>query len=184
MAASKAALIPGLIPGVHAETPHTSMRVRKRNGSYEPVIVDKIIRAVERCSVGLSSVDPMRVAIKTIGGVYDGSTTKELDLLSIQTAAALIAEEPEYSRLAARLLNGFIEKEVQNKNIFSFSQSIDTGVQLGLVSPATAEFVRTNARKLNGAIDDLYWSRKRRRNSLAVQRDTRASSFSTARCTC
>jgi ribonucleoside-diphosphate reductase alpha chain len=159
MAAPKAALIPGLIPGVHAETPPTSMRVRKRNGSYEPVMVDKIIRAVERCSVGLSSVDPMRVAIKTIGGVYDGSITKELDLLSIQTAAALIAEEPEYSRLAARLLNGFIEKEVQNQNIFSFSQSIDAGVQLGLMSAATAEFVLTNARKLNGAIDDLYSDR-------------------------
>ncbi len=36
----------------------------------------------------------MRVAIKTIAGVYDGSTTKELDSLSIRTAASLIAEEP------------------------------------------------------------------------------------------
>ncbi len=108
------------------------MRVRKRNGSLEPVTVDKIIRAVERCSVGLMSVDPMRIAIKTIGGLYDGSTTKELDSLSIQTAASLIAEEPEYSRLAARLLTRFIEKEVQNQNIFSFSQSIEAGFRAGL----------------------------------------------------
>lgn len=131
------------------------MRVRKRNGSFEPVSVDKIIRAVERCCVGLVSVDPMRVAIKTIGGLYDGSTTKELDSLSIQTAASLIAEEPEYSRLAARLLNGFIEKEVQNQNIFSFSQSIDAGFQAGLISNETVEFVRANSRKLNAAVDDL-----------------------------
>jgi len=41
-----------LIPGIHAETPPTSMRVRKRNGSFELVLVDKIIRAVERCSWG------------------------------------------------------------------------------------------------------------------------------------
>jgi ribonucleoside-diphosphate reductase alpha chain len=148
-----------LIPGIHAETPATSMRVRKRNGSMEPVTVDKIIRAIERCSVGLTSVDPMRVAIKTIGGVYDGSTTKELDSLSIQTAASLIAEEPEYSRLAARLLTRFIEKEVQSQNIFSFSQSIEAGFQARLISSTTAEFVRSNARKLNSAIDDLYSDR-------------------------
>ena len=118
-----------LFPGVHAETPPTAMRVLKRNGSHEPVMVDKIIRAVERFSVGLSSVDPMRVAIKTIGGLYDGSTTRELDLLSIQTAAELISEEPEYSRLAARILSRYIEKEVQSQNIFSFSQSIEAGPQ-------------------------------------------------------
>jgi ribonucleoside-diphosphate reductase alpha chain len=148
-----------LIPGIHAETPPTSMRVRKRNGSFEPVTVEKIIRAVERCSVGLASVDPMRVAIKTIGGLYDGSTTKELDSLSIQTAASLIAEEPEYSRLAARLLTRFIEKEVQNQNIFSFSQAIEAGFQAGLISSETAGFVRSNARKLNSAIDDLWSDR-------------------------
>jgi ribonucleoside-diphosphate reductase alpha chain len=148
-----------LIPGVHAEVPPTSMRVRKRNGSFEPVLVDKIIRAVERSSVGLASVDPMRVAIKTIGGLYDGATTKELDSLSIQTASSLIAEEPEYSRLAARLLARYIEKEIQNQNIFSFSQSIETGCRLGLVSDETAAFVRSNTRKLNSAIDELYTDR-------------------------
>ncbi len=148
-----------LFPGVHAETPPTSMRVKKRNGSLESVSVDKIIRAVQRCSVGLTSVDPMRVAIKTIGGLYDGSSTKELDSLSIQTAASLISEEPEYSRLAARLLTRFIEKEVQNQNIFSFSQSIEAGFQAGLISEETAGFVRTNARKLNSAIDDLMSDR-------------------------
>jgi ribonucleoside-diphosphate reductase alpha chain len=135
------------------------MRVRKRNGSFEPVMVEKIIRAVERSSVGLASVDPMRVAIKTIGGLYDGSTTKELDSLSIQTAASLIAEEPEYSRLAARLLTRFIEKEVQNQNIFSFSQSIEAGYKAGLISEETAAFVRANARKLNSVIDDAWSDR-------------------------
>jgi len=148
-----------LIPGIHAETPATTMKVRKRNGSFEPVTVEKIIRAVERCSVGLTSVDPMRVAIKTIGGLYDGSSTQELDSLSIQTAAALIAEEPEYSRLAARLLTRFIEKEVHSQNIFSFSQSIEAGFQCGVISEETAGFVRANARKLNSAIDDAYSDR-------------------------
>src|SRR5882672_5804128 len=101
----------------------------------------------------------MRVAIRTIGGLYDGSTTKELDSLSIQTAASLISEEPEYSRLAARLLTCFAEKEVQNQNIFSFSQSIEAGLQAGLISEAMAAFVRANSRKLNSAVDDSYSDR-------------------------
>ncbi len=130
------------------------MQVRKRNGNLEPADVNKIVRAVERCSEGLNSVDSIRIASKTIGGLYHGATTRELDLLSIQTAASLIAEEPEYSRLAARLLDGFITKEVANQNIYSFSQSVAAGKQHGLVSRDLAAFVSENARKLNDAIDD------------------------------
>jgi len=132
----------------------SQMQVRKRNGSLEPADVNKIVRAVERCCEDLHSVDPIRIASKTIGGLYNGATTKELDLLSIQTAASLIAEEPEYSKLAARLLGGFITKEVANQDIHSFSQSIATGKQQGLVSKDLAAFVTSNARKLNDAIDD------------------------------
>ena len=79
------------------------MQVRKRNGSQEPVDVNKIVRAVTRCCAGLDGVDPMRVATRTISGLYDGATTQELDQLSIQTAAGLISEEPQYARLAAQL---------------------------------------------------------------------------------
>jgi len=130
------------------------MQVRKRNGNLEPADVNKIVRAVERCCDGLTSVDPIRIASKTIGGLYNGATTKELDLLSIQTAASLIAEEPEYSKLAARLLDGFIAKEVANQNIHSFSQSVAASKQRGLVSKDLAIFVSENARKLNDAVDE------------------------------
>ena len=73
------------------------MHVRKRNGRLEPVDVNKIVRAVQRSAGGLPHVDIMRIAVKTIGGLFDGATTRELDRLSIQTAASLIFEEPEYS---------------------------------------------------------------------------------------
>jgi len=42
----------------------------------------------------------------------------------VGTAASLIVEEPNYSNLAARLLSTYIEKEVNNQDIYSFSQSI------------------------------------------------------------
>ena len=95
----------------------------------------------------------LRIATKTISGLYDGATTKELDKLSIQTAASLIFEEPEYSRLGARLLNQYIEKEVRNQEIHSFSQSIAFGTREGLIAPRVINFVAENSRKLNDAID-------------------------------
>lgn len=130
------------------------MQVRKRDGGVEPVDINKIVRAITRCCTGLPHVDSLRIATKTISGLYDGATTQELDKLSIQTAASLIFEEPEYSRLGARLLNQYIEKEVRNQEIHSFSQSIAFGVKEGLIGTRVASFVIANSRKLNDAIDN------------------------------
>ncbi|MEP6848743.1 MAG: ATP cone domain-containing protein, partial [Acidobacteriota bacterium] len=110
------------------------MRVTKRNGLPEVVDINKIVRAISRCTPNLPNVDVMRIATKTISGLYDGATTSELDKLSIQTAASLIFEEPEYSKLAARLLNQYVEKEVRNQEIHSFSQSIAFGAKEGLIA--------------------------------------------------
>ncbi|HNJ70775.1 MAG TPA: ribonucleotide reductase N-terminal alpha domain-containing protein, partial [Microthrixaceae bacterium] len=134
------------------------MQVRKRDGSLEPVDLNKIVRAVARCAVGLDNVDPMRVATRTISGLVDHSSTEELDELSIRTAAALISEEPNYSRLAARLLATVIDKEVQNQDIYSFSQSVAMGHAQGIIGDETAAMVATNARKLNDAVlADRNW---------------------------
>jgi ribonucleoside-diphosphate reductase alpha chain len=137
--------------------PHNpaQMRVTKRNGGQEIVDVNKIVRAVTRSAEGLHGVDPLRVALKTIGGLYDGATTQELDQLSIRTAAALTAEEPEYGQLAARLLGAYIDKEVSGQEIQSFSQSIVRGAELGILNERLRDFVALNARKLNDAINPM-----------------------------
>lgn len=140
------------MPDADDTHPQSSMRITKRNGSSESVDVGKIIRAVNRCCIGLPHVDTLRVATKTISGLYDGATTRELDQLSIQTAAGLIADEPQYAKLAARLLSNYIDKEVQNQGIYAFSQSIAAAQKLGLIGNRLAEFVTTNSRKLNDAI--------------------------------
>lgn len=136
------------------ETAQTTMRVTKRNGASEAVDINKIVKAISRCTYSLPNVDVLRIATKTISGLYDGATTKELDKLSIQTAASLIFEEPEYSKLGARLLNQYIEKEVRNQEIHSFSQSIAFGVREGLIASRVVNFVSENSRKLNDAIDN------------------------------
>ncbi|GGA81451.1 ribonucleoside-diphosphate reductase [Arenimonas soli] len=129
------------------------MTVTKRNGRREPVDLNKIVRAVMRQCDDLYAVDPMRVATRTISGLYDGASTRELDELSIRTAALLTAEEPEYGRLAARLLAECITKEVTGQEIHAFSQSVARGHELGLVNARLLDFVQANARKLNDALD-------------------------------
>lgn len=135
------------------------MRVRKRDGRLEPVDLNRIVRAVEGCAHGVERVDPLRVATRTISGLCDGATTVELDALSIQTAAALTAEEPNYAKLAARLLGAVIDKEVRNQGITTFSQSVDVGHTLDLVAEPTWVFVRRHRDLLDAAIDRDGYSR-------------------------
>ena len=137
----------------------TYMRVQKRDGTYEPADLNKIVKAINRCCEGLDTIDTLRVATRTIAGLYDGASTKELDELSIQTAASFMADEPEYSFLAARMLSTYIEKEVSNQNIWSFSQAVEHGFEIGIINEKLMNFVKSNSRKLNHAI-------RRDRNSL------------------
>ncbi len=132
-----------------------AMTVTKRNGTRQAVDLNKIVFAVQRCAEGLHAVDPMRVATRTISGLYDGATTRELDELSIRTAALLIGEEPEYGRLAARLLAAVISKEVAGQEIHAFSQSVARGHEVGLINDRLLGFAQTHARKLNDAIDPM-----------------------------
>ena len=134
-------------------SPTTMMRVRKRNGSLEPVDVNKIVNAVARAAEGLLGVDPLTVSTRTIAALADGATSRELDELSIRTAAGLIVEEPNYSKLAARMLATYIDKEVRNQNLPWFSESVEQGHSLGLIGDETVELVRANSPALNAAVD-------------------------------
>ena len=135
------------------ETTAHIMRVKKRDGTLEPVDVTKIVERVTRNCQGLTQVDPLRVATKAISGLYDGATTNELDNLCIQTASLLIGEEPEYSRLAARLLSIYIDEEVRSQKIQSFADSAAFGHSVGILNEATFKFVEANKAALCAAIE-------------------------------
>jgi ribonucleoside-diphosphate reductase alpha chain len=135
------------------------MHVKKRDGRLEAVNVNKIVNVALACSSGLKDVDPMRVAAKVISGLYDGATTKELDQLCIHTAALLIGEEPQYSKLAARLLARFIGEEVDNQNIRNFHDSVSAAFECGLVSKEKYEFVKEHKEALNIIVDDTRTQR-------------------------
>src|SRR3569832_2016745 len=123
------------------------MHVRKRNGSLEPVNLNKIVNSLERYCGDLPNVDVYRIATKTVGGLVDGVSTRELDMFSVRTAKDLIIDDPVYSRVASRILANIVQKEVSGQDIHSFSQSIECGLHQELISPATHALVMSNRRK-------------------------------------
>ncbi len=139
-------------PAVPDQRP-VRVRVRTRDGGTDAVDVDALTRVVERWAGDLADVDPRRVATRTIAGLYDGATADEVDRLAIATAADLIGEEPQYSRLAARLLARHIGAEVVGQGVTSFSGAIRRAHAAGLVGDTTAAFVATHADVLDAAVD-------------------------------
>jgi len=80
------------------------MFVLKRDGRKEPMMFDKITARVRKLCYGLNElVDPVKVAMRVIEGLYDGVTTSELDNLAAEVAATLTTAHPDYARLAARI---------------------------------------------------------------------------------
>ena len=80
------------------------MYVVKRDGRKEMVMFDKITARVRKLCYGLNSlVDPLKVAMRVIEGLYDGVTTSELDNLAAEIAATMTTTHPDYAKLAARI---------------------------------------------------------------------------------
>ena len=61
------------------------MYVVKRDGKKEPVMFDKITARVRKLCYGLNDlVDPIKISMRVIEGIYDGVSTSELDNLAAE----------------------------------------------------------------------------------------------------
>lgn len=134
------------------------MQVIKRNGKREEVSFDKITARVKKLVYGLSDhVNPIKISMKVIEGLYDGVNTSDLDNLAAETAATMAAIHPDYALLAARIAISNLHKNT-NK---SFSETMEalynyidpvTWQKAGLISDTTIEVIRHNADQLDSAI--------------------------------
>jgi ribonucleoside-diphosphate reductase alpha chain len=134
------------------------MQVVKRDGTREDVKIEKILHAVNRACRGLENVEALEVAKRTISGLHQGSTTQELDDLSIANAVMLMADEPNYSKVAARMQSEGIRKEVGRD--LAFRDYIRASTELGLLSSQVLELVSQDFETIEFAIrherDDLF----------------------------
>lgn len=134
------------------------MYVVKRDGRKEPVMFDKITARVRKLCYGLSDlVDPVKVAMRVIEGLYDGVTTSELDNLAAEIAATLTTAHPDYAKLAARISVSNLHKNTKK----SFSETMRdlheyinprTGKKAPLLSDEVYKVIEENAEKLDSTI--------------------------------
>ena len=89
-------------------------KVRKRNGSVEPLNLDKIHKVVEEACEGLgSAVSASQVEMSSGIQFYDGITTEEIQQILVRSASDLISlDSPNYQFVAARLLLYSLRKQV------------------------------------------------------------------------
>jgi ribonucleoside-diphosphate reductase alpha chain len=110
------------------------MFVKKRDGRKEPIMFDKITARVRKLCYGLNElVDPVKVAMRVIEGLYDGVTTSELDNLAAEIAATLTTTHPDYAKLAARISVSNLHKNTKK----SFSEVMED--LYNYVNPRTAK---------------------------------------------
>jgi ribonucleotide reductase alpha subunit len=143
------------------------MFVTKRNGSIQKVSFEKIANRIKKQCYELDKdyVDFSVVAQKVINGLYDGVSTKELDVLAAETAASLTIEHPDYSYLAARIAITSLYKEVPEK----FSDVVETlynnrhnktGELSPLISKDVYDIVKANKNLIDETIihdrDEMY----------------------------
>ncbi|MFD7510353.1 ribonucleoside-diphosphate reductase subunit alpha [Streptomyces sp. NPDC059853] len=113
----------------------------------------ELLRTVSDLTADLPATDPSRVTAAVIRGRQADSDAAELRSLAIEAAAGLIGEEPEYSRLAARLLTLAVREEAAGQGAVTFSDSIATGHREGLIADSTAAFVAAHAERLNALVE-------------------------------
>ena len=95
------------------------IKVKKRDGSLEPLNLDKIHRMVEEACANLAGVSASQVEMNSGIQFFDGITTEEIQEILVRSASDLISlDNPNYQFVAARLLLFALRKQVFNKNVW------------------------------------------------------------------
>ena len=87
--------------------------VKKRDGSVEPLNLEKLHKMAESACEGLANVSTSQVEINSGLQFYDGISTKEIQEILIRSASDLIhLDTPNYQYVAARLLLFSLRKQL------------------------------------------------------------------------
>ena len=134
------------------------MYVLKRDGRKEPIMFDKITARIKKLCYGFNPlVDPVRVAMRVIEGLYDGVTTSELDNLAAEIAATMTTTHPDYASLAARISVSNLHKNTLKsfsetmKDLYEYVNPI-TGKKAPLLSDEVYKVIKKNAEELDSKI--------------------------------
>ena len=134
------------------------MFVVKRDGRKEMVKFDKITARIKKLCYGLNvAVDPVKIAMKVIEGVYDGVTTSELDNLAAEIAATNTVSHPDYALLASRIAVSNLHKNTKKvftdtmKDLHEYVDPV-TGENASLIADDVYKIMMDNAEVLDSTI--------------------------------
>ena len=97
----------------------STINVEKRDGSIEPLNLEKIHKMVEEACEGLSGVSASQVEMHSNIQFHDGITTENIQEILIRSASDLISlDNPNYQFVASRLLLFALRKQVFNKSVW------------------------------------------------------------------
>ena len=134
------------------------MYVLKRDGRKEPFMFDKITARVRKLCYGLNAlVDPVKVAMRVIEGLYDGVTTSELDNLAAETAATMTTTHPDYALLAARISVSNLHKNTKKSFVDTMTDLYTyvnprTGKKAPLLAENVYKIIKDNSELLDSTI--------------------------------
>ena len=134
------------------------MDIIKRNGSREPLKLEKISSRIKKLTYGLNErVDPDKVSTKVVSGLYDGVSSTELDQLSSETAASMVTVHPDFGKLAARIAITALYKNVPKdfsviaKKLYEYINP-KTGDSAGMISDEVFEVIQKYSQELDAMI--------------------------------
>ena len=135
------------------------MRVLKRNGKYENIGFDKILKRVKsigtECGIKLNYTN---FVMKVIDQLYDGISTTKIDELTAEQCASLSVQHPDYNILAGRVIISNHHKNTDS-TFFSVMEKLYNFRDIHnnhypLVSQDFFDIVQTNKEELNKMIDN------------------------------
>lgn len=134
------------------------MFVLKRDGRKEAVRFDKITARIKKLCYGLHpSVDPTKIAMKVIEGVYDGVTTSALDNLAAEVAATNAVTHPDYALLASRIAVSNLHKNTKKSftevmtDLYNYTDP-KTGQAASLLAEDVYQVIEKNHEHLDSLI--------------------------------
>ena len=135
------------------------MRVLKRNGKYENIGFDKILKRVKsigtECGIKLNYTN---FVMKVIDQLYDGISTTKIDELTAEQCASLSVQHPDYNILAGRVIISNHHKNTDStffsvmEKLYNFHDVHNN--HYPLVSQEFFDVVQTNKEELNNMIDN------------------------------
>ena len=133
-------------------------RVVKRNGEYEDVSFDKILKRVKKLTLEAKlTINCVPLVMKVIEQLHDGIETQMIDKLTAEECIASVTKHPDYGKLASRILVSNHQKKTSNNfaevmNILYNNKDIHDK-HSPLLARTVWEFIIMNGDELNSYCD-------------------------------